>query len=159
MIRSRARLGTSWSAAPTSYPEIFLKGSSFFDETTQVSLGAVYDTDVDAQDLVASVLSVDGQILSVPVGYVVGSLLGDYNNDNEVNAPDYNVWRDTFGSTTELDADGNLDGIVNAPDYNIWRDRFGSTADDGDGAGASVPEPSGLALVMLSMLLLVRPRR
>ena len=52
---------------------------------------------------------------------------GDYNGNGVVDAPDYNVWRDTFGSTTELDADGNNNGMIDAPDYNVWRDDFGST--------------------------------
>ena len=80
------------------------------------------------------------------------SLPGDYNMDGEVNAPDYNVWRDTFGSTTELAADGNGDGIVNAPDYNTWRDNFGNVAN------ASVPEPSTLVLLVASALTRLRQR-
>ena len=51
---------------------------------------------------------------------------GDYNRNGATDTPDYNVWRDSFGSDTDLDADGNGDGVVNAPDYNVWRDNFGA---------------------------------
>ena len=82
-------------------------------------------------------------------------LLGDYNFDGTVNAPDYNVWRDSFGSTTELDADGNGDGVINAPDYNVWRDNFGRTAN------VAVPEPTSIALLVAAIIVfanLFRPR-
>ena len=38
-------------------------------------------------------------------------LPGDYNQNAVVDAPDYNVWRDSFGDEGEdLPADGNLNG-------------------------------------------------
>ena len=36
---------------------------------------------------------------------------------------DHDVWRATFGSTTDLRADANGDGHVDAADYVVWRDR------------------------------------
>lgn len=50
---------------------------------------------------------------------------GDYDLSGTVNADDYAVWRDSFGSTESLAADGNLDGVVDAADYTIWRDNLG----------------------------------
>ncbi len=46
-------------------------------------------------------------------------LIGDYNEDGDVDAADYVVWRKTFGSSVEqfAGADGNGDGIVDAADY------------------------------------------
>ncbi|MCA9189180.1 MAG: hypothetical protein KDA99_26325, partial [Planctomycetales bacterium] len=58
---------------------------------------------------------------------VVGGLPGDYNGNGIVDAADYTVWKDNFGSDTELAADGNEDGVVNAADYTIWKDNFGQT--------------------------------
>ena len=73
-------------------------------------------------------------------------LPGDYNLNGIVDAPDYNVWRDTFGSVNELAADGNGNGQIDAADYNVWRDNFGT------GAEASVPEPSSLLLLLPATL-------
>ena len=79
-------------------------------------------------------------------------LLGDYNLNGIVDAADYNLWRDTFGSTDDLRADGNGNGIIDAADYNEWRDNFGNTAE------ASVPEPSTL-LLLLPAAVAIRWRR
>ncbi|MCA9186341.1 MAG: hypothetical protein KDA99_12005, partial [Planctomycetales bacterium] len=88
----------------------------------------------------------------------VGGLLGDYNGNGEVDAADYTIWKDAFGSTTDLAADGNGNGEVDAADYTIWKDNFGNTA----GAVAStsaVPEPGSLLIVgVLALLSLGRFR-
>ncbi|MEZ6098270.1 MAG: dockerin type I domain-containing protein [Pirellulaceae bacterium] len=81
---------------------------------------------------------------------------GDYNGNGTVDAADYTVWKDSFGSTTALAADGNGDGTVDAADYTVWKDNCGI------GAGvASVPEPAAGATWMaiaLSSLLAFRNR-
>ncbi len=80
---------------------------------------------------------------------------GDYFVDGVVNQLDYGVWRQGFGSTTMLDADGNLDGIVNAADYIVWRNNLGLSRQARSARGAAmpslspaaVPEPSVVALL------------
>ena len=52
--------------------------------------------------------------------------IGDFNNDGVVGIGDYNLWRATFGSTTDLRADGNGNGVVDAADYVVWRNTFSS---------------------------------
>jgi Subtilase family len=49
---------------------------------------------------------------------------GDYDGDGVVAAADYTVWRDTLGSTIDLQADGSLNGIVDKVDYDIWKSNF-----------------------------------
>ena len=44
-------------------------------------------------------------------------LAGDYNHDGIVDPTDYDVWKNNFGSTANLDADGNNNGVVDAADY------------------------------------------
>ena len=69
-------------------------------------------------------------------------LVGDYNGNGKVDAADYNVWRDAFGSSDDLRADGNGNGIIDAADYNLWRDNFGSTeAVSAGGAAVGVAHP------------------
>ena len=70
---------------------------------------------------------------------------GDYDGDRDVDTADFNLWRSTYGSTSDLRADGNGDLIVNGADYVIWRKH--SAPGGGSGAAASVPEPHSLCLL------------
>ncbi|MGI9455914.1 MAG: lamin tail domain-containing protein, partial [Aeoliella sp.] len=54
-------------------------------------------------------------------------LPGDYNTDGSVTVADYVLWNSTFGSTTDLRADGNENNVVDTADYAIWRDHLGQT--------------------------------
>ncbi|MGE3239471.1 MAG: NPCBM/NEW2 domain-containing protein [Pirellulales bacterium] len=56
---------------------------------------------------------------------VINPLAGDFDRSGVVNDTDYNLWRNTFGSTKELAADGNGNGTVDAADYTAWRDHLG----------------------------------
>jgi GH35 family endo-1,4-beta-xylanase len=86
---------------------------------------------------------------------------GDYNADGVVDAADYTVWRDTYGSSTDLRADGNGDGVVNDADYTKWVGTFG-TSYPGSGSAAAVPEPGGGILALsagLGLILFARKSR
>jgi hypothetical protein len=72
---------------------------------------------------------------------------GDFNDDGEVDAADYVVWRKFNGTATDLPNDGSLTGNVGADHYALWMENFG-TSDAGAG-GTGVPEPSTLILGML----------
>ncbi len=113
----------------------------------------------------------------------VNVLPGDYNADGAVDAADYTVWQNAFGSTTDALADGNGDGVVNLADYTVWRDYqaagvtpWSSGDANGDGAvdlldldilggefgmsgASSVPEPMGIALVTIAGLLAATRRQ
>jgi CubicO group peptidase (beta-lactamase class C family) len=72
---------------------------------------------------------------------------GDFNLDNNVDAADYTVYGDTFGSTTDLRADADGNGIIGPADYSLWQQNFGlnllsmslATTSQGDGLQV-VPE-------------------
>jgi CubicO group peptidase (beta-lactamase class C family) len=75
---------------------------------------------------------------------------GDFNNDGNVDAADYTVWRDRVGTPADTlpnDIDG---GIVGAAQYDTWATNYGRTT---SGEGVSVPEPgaAGLALAFLAI--------
>ena len=78
------------------------------------------------------------------------ALVGDYNHDNIVDAADYSVWRDTFGSTTNLAADGDGSGKVDAGDFTVWKNYF-ATGSGGGGALFAVPEPTAATLAIFAM--------
>lgn len=75
----------------------------------------------------------------------------DFNGDGKVDAADYTVWRDTFGSITDLRADANGDSFVNRLDYDLWSGAYGFMQ---TGASA-VPEPTTAPLLMISSLCLL----
>ena len=56
-------------------------------------------------------------------------LPGDYNQNGEVDAADYIVWRKTLGTDVPsyVGADGDGDGHVGPEDYDVWRAHFGET--------------------------------
>ena len=133
--------------------EAFLQGSSPFGASASHTLGAAYNTTVDAQDLVFEYRDADtGEALQGFVEYVMTeSVDGDYNHNGIVDAADYTVWRDSLNQTgAGLAADGDGNNVVNQDDYTYWKNRFGNTSGSGSSAvSAAVPEPSALALALL----------
>ncbi len=98
--------------------------------------------------------------MHVVAGPVFLGVAGDYNSNGIVDASDYTVWRDTFGSASDLRADGNHDGQVTASDFYYWKSRFGNTAGGGSSdVGQNVPEPSSVSLALLACCLLTGARR
>jgi hypothetical protein len=112
-----------------------------------VSLGRIWNPNaVPLPDLMFEARELNEQPITVVTELTVS---GDYFVDGVVNQTDYSVWRQNFGSTTMLDADGNLNGTIDMADYVIWRNNLGRSATVvGNGASlaslspTAVPEPS-----------------
>jgi hypothetical protein len=87
----------------------------------------------------------------------VAVLVGDYNQDGKVSAADYTVWRDHFGAATLPNRDPDNMGSVNLDDFDSWKEHYGEGSfGSGSGtnfgiAGASLPEPSSLVLVLAAV--------
>lgn len=96
---------------------------------------------------------VDEVSVLLPVAF----LSGDFDLNGVVNGDDYEVWRRSYGSVTDLSADANQDGRVGPEDYTVWRDNLGRRFDDATSAQA-VPEPAS-AVVLAVLLSLCWPGR
>jgi hypothetical protein len=88
---------------------------------------------------------------------------GDFDRDDEVDAADYVLWRNTLGTVNQLPlkagigADGDANNRIDAPDYDVWRTHFG-VVNAGSSALASVPEPT-TALLLLGFVVVAKIRR
>jgi hypothetical protein len=52
----------------------------------------------------------------------------DYNHDGIVSHADYSILGDTFGSLSDLRADGIPDGVIDLQDFDFYRTHYGQTA-------------------------------
>jgi hypothetical protein len=86
---------------------------------------------------------------------------GDYNSNGVVDAPDYAFWRKSVGQSTLPNRGTGITGTVGPADYNFWRAHFASTSGSGAGtlSNSQVPEPSGLLLVVVGLLGMLKSGR
>ncbi|TWT46783.1 hypothetical protein [Botrimarina hoheduenensis] len=87
-----------------------------------------------------------GLLLTVSTVTVGGPDIGDFNNDGFIDVADYTVWRDTAGTPPDLDG------------YVVWVNNYGTLVPAASPA-AAVPEPTTLAIVLLTPLAAIGRRR
>jgi hypothetical protein len=66
---------------------------------------------------------------------VLNPTAGDFTRDGMTDGSDIDLWRTSYGSTSELASDGNGDAGVDVADYVVWR-----KLTDAQGTGSSVEE-------------------
>jgi hypothetical protein len=83
-------------------------------------------------------------------------LPGDFNGNNVVDAADYVLWRDSFGTFNILANDPYFGTEIDQDQYDVWRSHFGNTS-PGSGTGSSqsgsVPEPTAALLAIVASAL------
>ena len=105
--------------------------------------GAVTNADSSVAGDVDGDYDSDATDTTLVTGYLHTSLFvrknrGDYNDDENTEDADYMIWRATYGSTTDLRADGNGNLAVDTPDYSVWRNSKGAIS-----AWANTVAPGG----------------
>lgn len=85
------------------------------------------------------------------------AITGDYNSNGIVDAADYIVWRKTVGTSILL-ADGNNDNQITARDWAIWKFHFAETA-GGAQSIDPVPEPAVVFMMGIGAFVLSFCRR
>jgi hypothetical protein len=154
--------GNGWEEGPNpgtgQIAEWYLTGQSVIPANTAVYLGQAFAPG-GTQDVAGQVRDAPGSLVPLIVAYgsvPVPAVVGDYNQDGVVNAADYTVWRDALGTAGPLPnrAPANI-GNISQADYTTWVSRYGQSAS----SSTAIPEPSGLALLALSIGTSLRRRR
>jgi hypothetical protein len=94
-------------------------------------------------------------------------LLGDYNEDDYVDAADFVVWRKHVGRVVPICSfgDANCNGFVEVDEDQPWRENFGRSSPAGTGqsgyvgTAVTIPEPSMLLLGAVAGLGLLFSKR
>jgi hypothetical protein len=80
---------------------------------------------------------------------ITGSFLSaDFDSDGDVDFGDLAQWQGNFGLNSESDADN--DGDSDGADFLVWQSQLGSGL--ATPAGAAVPEPAALTLLLVGLL-------
>lgn len=123
---------TAWNVSSTTNSSLSESGAPInLPSNGQIYLGRLAgDSSIEQLSLT---YQLDGE--STVGGYTTTSdlgtprLVGDFNEDLEVNAADYTVWRDSLGGSVSTFAgtDANGDSRVDHSDYQFWRASYGDS--------------------------------
>jgi MYXO-CTERM domain-containing protein len=146
-IANKARVNASVSIPNGPGPQDDQHFNTAFGEVPVNDLAKVQSQQDVLNDDVVRVIDV--RVLNIPAG--------DYDFNGVVNGGDLGVWRRSFGSTTEADADGNGNGVVDGADFLLWQNTY--RVNLGPPTVGAVPEPAAAALAAMALAALAARRR
>ena len=129
--------------------------------------GSIFGTLGVVPDPTSSLLGLDfitfaqGSNLMLQAFTPIAGMGADFNGDGVIDAIDYAIWRQNYGSAGPA-GDANGDGVVDAADYTIWRNTLTPPppgAGSGGLAGGTVPEPTSLVMLVAGSLLALAAQR
>jgi len=89
---------------------------------------------------------------------LAGGFTADFNNDNQVDRADLDVWQASFGASAGADADA--DGDSDGADFLAWQQQLGSGIPPLLPATQAVPEPATWGLLLFAAaLVMAGPKR
>jgi hypothetical protein len=157
--------GETWDeaagASNLALQEGFLLGSSIVPAGESLSIGAAYNTAIDARDLAVNVRRGDSSLVPLLVEYIETSIPGDFDGDLDVDGNDLSVWKANFGSTAAgpLSGDADADSDADGHDFLVWQQNLGIVQ------AVVMPEPGAVALAAMAGLIMtvsgraMRPQR
>jgi hypothetical protein len=170
--------GGTWTAStgtPSRIAEVNAFGSTFIASNGgALSLGSPIDpqqlddeTDLIFQFSVAPIGGSGGAGVLGGVQFVraAAGIPGDFNDNGQVDAADYVVWRKNKDTNNELPNDNMIGGSVGQEHYNLWRANFGAGTGSGTSALAyatalTIPEPStSICVAILAALVALQSRK
>ena len=142
--------GNGWELngvlSSSSLSESYLQDSSSFAASgAGVSLGSIYNTGLNTQDLKFFYEAPDGTRRMGFVEYIAGGVLGDFDGDGDVDGRDFLRWQR-----------GGSPNPLSAGDLAAWRANYGAGP---LAAVAAVPEPATLAMGLSVVVYLLQKRR
>jgi hypothetical protein len=124
------------------------------EQLSDAQIQAIFQTNFRSDSV--AIIPSGGTGFPQPIPPLPG-LLGDYNGNGRVDAADYTVWRNTFGSRTSLAADGDGDDIIDQGDYLVWKNNYGNAGAAGAVFASAIPEPASVVLIgAVFMLVFLR---
>lgn len=123
------------------------EGSSTLGTSYRSSLGFIYDTVADTQDLIVEYRLTDGSIVSGIATYTTapGGLLADVNGDDRVNSADFFIIQRGLGT------------IYDSTDLANWEAEFGMSLTTS--STTSIPEPASMLMLISGLGVLAGGRR